>query len=111
MLAMPARRRFKAAVRSESLPDIDGLDDQAHPLLLSELKLADGLQHTLRKNGLGDLYHATIASRRPVGASEVILPHRGRPGRGSVPSLTRGQPSEAAQTARRRRACAWAWRW
>jgi len=43
----------------ELLPGINRLDDQTHALLLTELKLADGLQHTLGEDGFSDLYHAT----------------------------------------------------
>jgi hypothetical protein len=64
MLAMPSRRRLKAAARSESCPTSTGSINQAHALLLSELKLVHGLQDSPREHGLGDLYHATHSPLR-----------------------------------------------
>ena len=38
--------------------DLDRLDDQAHPLLVSEVELADRLRHAFREDRFRDLYHA-----------------------------------------------------
>jgi len=68
----------------EILTGIDRLDDQAHPLLLSELELVDGLQDALGEDRFGDLDHAPL----PLEATRLndILPHQ-RLGGGKVKSL------------------------
>jgi hypothetical protein len=62
----------------EVLTGIDRLDDQAHPLLLSELELVDRLQDALGEDGFGDLDHAV-----PLEAARLdnILPHQRLGGR------------------------------